>query len=84
MEKKLETAVWASGFRIWQYYHNKGEETQTERTMQNEMSNRIWGLQGVGVSVHQGRFHRAPTSKDYSILGSILGSPFMENTMFMR
>ena len=47
-----------------------------EKKMENEMeTGLIEGIIGIRVSQNYGYLFRGPNNKDYSILGSILGSP---------
>ena len=48
-----------------------------EKKMENEMETGIiQGIRGIGVSQNYGYHFGGPIDKDYSILRSILGSPY--------
>ena len=49
-----------------------------EKKMENEMETGfIWEIIGIRVSQKQGYLFGDPHNKDHSILGSILGSPYL-------
>ena len=66
MEKKMETTIM---------------ENQMEKKMENEMETgiKIFRVYEVGISQNKGYLVGGPYNKDYSILGSILGSPILGN-----
>ena len=68
---------------IWGFPKIRGiiMENQMEKKMENEMETGIiQGIIGTRVSQNSGFLFGGPINKDYSILGSRLGSPYFAET----